>query len=732
VAGTAGPIASWLLRAPHLLALYALAVAQPVLGLLGDNAEFFVSRRAAGGDIVGFALLVMFVPPLVIAGIVELVHRANERAGRALHLPVVGLLVAALAIQLLKKLGDWGTVPMLAVAALIGAGGAVAYARASPVRSFVSWLTPVPLLVLVLFLAVSPARRLVFATDVAAAGIRTSTTTPVVMVELDEVSMETLLNADRHIDASAYPNLAQFAGDATVYRRFTAAGDETTRVTSSLLTGQPWDPNKPALPIVANHPRNLFTLLGGAFEMHVSEEASDLCPQSICPRSASTKSSIGDLLLDATVVYAHVVAPPRLEDGLTPTNQTLGRFADDGGRHRRTAVLHNLGDGGRPQRYADWLASVRPSSKPTVYFKHLLLPHVPWEYLPDGRRYSLDPYGNVHGASDEQSFGDPWLLEQAYQRHLLQSGYTDALLGRLFDRLHAQHMYDRALVIITADNGESFLKRGHDRHVADAATGADIASTPLLIKLPGQHTSRYSDLHVRTIDLLPTIADVLDVNIPWKIAGRSFLARSYVPDPQVTLFPQGNNHPPPVVLSMAEYGRQTAATLAAKLRIFGNGMYTNGPDPQLHGRRAPGTAPDSGLRATIDHPERLTHVDTGSTFLPSNITGRLTGANARASLPLAVAVNGRIAATGMSAQLEGVDDVVVSLLVPPQTLHNGSNDVRLYLIAGGRLTAIANLVENLVRHAATAPASPRGCRRTARLPGCSPASLGSSSSGPGA
>jgi hypothetical protein len=600
----------------------------------------------------------------------------------------VGALVAALAIQLLKQPGDWGTVPMLAVAVLVGAGGAVAYARAAAVRTFVTCLTPAPVVVLVLFLVVSPVHRLVFTTEVAAAGIRTASTTPVVMVELDEVSMETFLDARRQIDAAAYPNLARLAGDATVYRHFTAAGDETTRVTSSLLTGIQLVPGKQVLPIAVNHPRNLFTLLGGAFRMRVSEEASDLCPPQICPRAGAQEASLGDLLGDAAIVYEHVVAPPAIEDDLTPTNQTLGSFAGDNGRVGRNAVLHNLGGGGRPARFADWLESIDSSARPTLYFKHLLLPHVPWEYLPDGRRYSTDPHGNVHGSNGERSFGDRWLLEQAYQRHLLQAGYTDALLGALLDRLRDKGIYDRALVVITADNGESFLKRGHNRHVADAATAADIASTPLLIKLPGQKRGRYSDLHVRTIDLLPTIADALDVRVPWPISGRSFLRSDYVPDGQVVVFPQGEGPPPPVRMSLAEYERDASATLAAKQRLFGHGIYAIGPHPELVGREAPAAAATSSLRATIDQPQRLASVDTRSSFVPSNITGRLTGAGARAGLPLAVALNDRIVATGWSAQLKGDDQVIVSFMVPPELLHDGRNDARVYLIDAARLVPL--------------------------------------------
>jgi hypothetical protein len=676
------------MRALHLLALYALAVAQPLLGLLGDNAEFFVSRGADGAVVVVFALLVGLVPPLIVAGLVEAAGRVNASAGRALQLVAVGALVAALAVQLLKEPGDWGTVPMLAAAVLLGAAGAVAYARAPAVRTFVSYLAPAPLVMLLLFVVVSPARRLVFTTDVAAAGIRTTSTTPVVMVELDEVSLETFLDARRRIDQDAYPNLARLAGDATVYRNFTAAGDETTRVTSSLLTGEGWDPEKHVLPIAANHPRNLFTLLGGAFRMRVSEEASHLCPAQICPSSESREASIGDLLHDAGIVYAHIVAPPAIEDDLTPTDLTLGPFRDDGDGRPGHAVRHNLGGGGRPSRFAEWLASIDSAGEPTLYFKHLLLPHVPWEYLPDGRRYTSDAYGKVRDLTDERSFRDRWLLEQAYQRHLLQAGYTDVLLGALLDRLHETGIYDRALVVITADNGESFLKPGHNRHIADAATAADIASAPLLIKLPGQRQGRYSDVHVRTIDVLPTIADALDVRLPWRVSGRSFLRSDYVPEPDVVVFPRGSGNPAPLRLSLTEYERSTAATLAAKQRLFGRDLYAIGPQPGLVGREAPRAPASSALRAMIDQPARLASVDTRSSFVPSSITGRLTGSGARAGLPVAVALDGRVAATGWSAQLEGVRDVIVSFMVPPRLLHDGRNDARVYLIDGARLVPL--------------------------------------------
>ena len=44
--------------------------------------------------------------------------------------------------------------------------------------------------------------------------------------------------------------------------------------------------------------------------------------------------------------------------------------------------------GGAPSALDEWIGSIKDTRRPTLNFKHLLLPHVPWQYLPDGRTYS--------------------------------------------------------------------------------------------------------------------------------------------------------------------------------------------------------------------------------------------------------------------------------------------------------------------------------------------------------
>jgi hypothetical protein len=116
-----------------------------------------------------------------------------------------------------------------------------------------------------------------------------------------------------------------------------------------------------ALPIVADYPHNLFTLFGKSYRMRVSEEATDLCPVKLCHQQGASSSSV---LQDAGLVYLHQISPHPLERKLTPVNETLGKFSDaaDGGdnerAHGRNTILNELGGGGRPGRWEQWLQTI--------------------------------------------------------------------------------------------------------------------------------------------------------------------------------------------------------------------------------------------------------------------------------------------------------------------------------------------------------------------------------------
>jgi len=89
--------------------------------------------------------------------------------------------------------------------------------------------------------------------------------------------------------------------------------------------------------------------------------------------------------------------------------------------------------------------------------------------------------------------------------------YTDeALIKPVVDALRRSGLYDRTMIIVTADHGEEFYDHGgwsHSHTVYD-----EIIHVPLIIKMPGSEFRgrRYSSI-VRLVDIMPTVLDVAGI-----------------------------------------------------------------------------------------------------------------------------------------------------------------------------------------------------------------------------
>jgi hypothetical protein len=173
----------------------------------------------------------------------------------------------------------------------------------------------------------------------------------------------------------------------------------------------------------------------------------------------------------------------------------------------------------------DRLEEVRPGEASLTYV-HLLLPHVPFRYTPDGTLYDeFDPaLGKYLGVWDVQ----PEYAQLGHERHLLQALYADALLGELLDRLHDLGIYDDVNLVVAADHGISFVPGTTARATFDGKQlSLDVASqlmyVPFFLKEVGQAAGDVQDHNVWTVDLLPTIADLLGAEIPWEVDGTSAL-----------------------------------------------------------------------------------------------------------------------------------------------------------------------------------------------------------------
>jgi hypothetical protein len=595
------------------------------------------------------------------------------------HALLVTLLGALIVIQVVKRIGALPAALDLAVAVAAGLGLAweLVLRHGRVARTFVTVLSPAPVLFLVLFLLGSGVTQLVLPEDAKVATASARSGAPVVMVVFDEFPITSLLGRDGRIDAVRYPNFATLAGRSTWYSHATTVFDSTTHAVPAILDGR--RPREGSLPTLGDHPNNLFTLLDRSYRLNVAEEATHLCPPSQCPNAlqAGLGRRLRELSLDSGVVYAHLVLPAAFEDSVPSISEGWGDF---GGGDAGDAVLALLGGGGRPARFEEWLRSIRPSSTPALNFKHVLLPHVPWQYFPDGHGYGGSAE-RLPGLVRPEAADDPFLVRQQYQRHLLQVGFTDRLLGRLIARLRETGLWDRALVLVTADHGVSFRVGQGDRRAVTPANVEDIAPIPLFVKAPGQRTGRVATNPVETIDILPTIADELGVDLPWRVDGRPADGPAPAGRPAVDMLTRSWA---PLRLDAADLERRMRAQLARKVRLFGSGsngpgLYAAGPHQELLGRPAStlGAAAGGGASATLDAASALADVDLSRVDLPAQLTGRISGAGSGRH-DLAFAVNGRVVTVSQSFPWEGQERF--SAFVPPEAFRSGRNTVEVFLV----------------------------------------------------
>ena len=172
--------------------------------------------------------------------------------------------------------------------------------------------------------------------------------------------------------------------------------------------------------------------------------------------------------------------------------------------HRwRSNIQHN-----RCFYFRQFIASIEKQSQPTLNFMHILLPHPPLAYLPDGENYGLEwARGQI-----KEHWGDvEWGLISAKQRHYLQVQFVDKLLGELLDQLQQQAMLEESMVVVVADHGVNFALNDI-RRALSATNEAAMLRVPLFIKYPGQTTGKRAELPASTVDVLPTLLATLGIS----------------------------------------------------------------------------------------------------------------------------------------------------------------------------------------------------------------------------
>jgi hypothetical protein len=668
--------------------LWTFAVAQPLFDLLKDNPEFFAARGSTGFDVISWSVLLVVLPPALLLGIELLVGLAGRMARRGAHLVVIAGLVGLIAAQALKKSIEGSDFVLIALSVVIGAIVAALYARAEPVQSFLRVLSPVPIVFLALFLFTDPIAKVAFPDEAHARTIGGVSDAPIIVVLLDELPSNTLIGAHDRIDAQRFPGFGELARTATWFRNAYTVYDSTERAQPAIMDGN-W-PAKDKLPTSSDHPNSIFSLFGKTHRLNVSEEATTVCSRELCQDQRldeSYGSRMKSMSEDLGLVWLHVVSPPDIEAKLNSVSENWGNFGgasetgpDLGSTGSERSTRANL-NGGRQARFEEWIQQIKPGRRPSMNFKHTLLPHVPWQYLPDARRYRRQANDAIPGLSN-QEYKWQSQLNVLLERHFLQTGFADHELQELWKHLKAEGIWDKSLIVVAADHGVAF-PQARERRRLTRQNAAEIAPVPLLIKAPGQKQGKIDKAWVSTIDILPTIFDALNLNPRVKMDGKSAYSKPVQQSRSLKILLRGSFKE--LDIPEADFVRERQKIIDRNHALLGTGadgpdrIYRIGPHQELLGK-TPEQAGLQPLDVDLSYAADYKNVDPSSPFIPSHVVGHVQGGG-KGGRDIAVAVNGKIVGVGETFTLAvGDEGELVSVMVPPESFKRGSNDVRVYLV----------------------------------------------------
>jgi hypothetical protein len=695
--------------------LWCLAVAQPLLEVVGSGAPFLLHHRVDGRDLAQWAATLLAGVPLALFLGVRLAARVwSPAVASRIEAFVLAVLATCFGLGMLRRLGDpappWLLVPIAVSCVWLVADRAMRSRRlrqffallslAIPVVAALFWFSPavraaretarlradpVPAEVAPELAprAARPAGDASLDTAVEVAAVVAAETSaqpavPIVLVIFDELPLLSILDAALGVDEDLCPNLARLSREATWYRNARTVSPWTDSSIASILIGRRADPQAP--PTRASHPRNLLTWLASTHDVRAFELLTAMAPPDGAelgpPPPATTRRR--RLTADAVAIVGHQLLPPALAPWLPPIEDRWGDFwstrviragADPAGEPVESSPWAFALADIRDRQFEAFLDALGDGARPGLFFAHVMLPHMPYRYLPSGAVYGGRPvYGRAAAAWTENA----WFAVETYQRHLLQVGFVDHLVGRLRARLEALGLWDRTLVVLTSDHGASHWPGDDRRDPRASAHPDDVLQVPLFVKTPGQTAGGADDREAWSIDIVPTVADALGRPAGWPVEGRSLLGEA------TETVPFGPDR----------------SSLERKLRLFdpaaGELRWVRlGPFRELiGGERADESARPAPVRSgagtprcsgELDQARLLETFDPASRYSPAFFTGEVGCEEPppEGSFVL-VSVNGTIAGSG-ALQLSSRRGGRFAAMTAPGLLRRGANRVELAL-----------------------------------------------------
>jgi choline-sulfatase len=225
-------------------------------------------------------------------------------------------------------------------------------------------------------------------------------------------------------------------------------------------------------------------------------------------------------------------------DGPSKLGQQLGRDPGDIKRFGEE-VTHAA---------SNWLE--QNSDYPFFLFLHLYDLHTPYRLPPSELQRNLSYDGEL--------------------------GYVDKVLGTFWEVLQRRGLLDRALVVFTADHGESLREHGESTH--GYFVYQSTLRVPLIIRWPKQSSfPARVDKPVSLLDVAPTVLQILGFSRPAEFQGRNLLGPISRPASGAA-----KGSAPEEIYSESLYPHAHFGTSALRTLRVGSYKYIQAPRPEFY------------------------------------------------------------------------------------------------------------------------------------------------------
>jgi arylsulfatase A-like enzyme len=189
-----------------------------------------------------------------------------------------------------------------------------------------------------------------------------------------------------------------------------------------------------------------------------------------------------------------------------------------------------------------FLEKRKKQKKPLLMHLNFQRTHFPYELVSDAKK----PYG-IPVVDFAMSFFHYDKAKVGVVRDLYDNAlrYVDEQVGHFVQKLKDLNIYDDSFIIVTADHGEAFYEQGYPTH--GTTMYDDQIRTFTLMKTPKSKHKGREDIAISSIDILPSLLDLMNLKIHPNFQGKSFLERKRSQENHIFSTAQGVRHADAVI-----------------------------------------------------------------------------------------------------------------------------------------------------------------------------------------